>query len=239
MSPTESELRSALRSGEGDGVDADAVIAHARGVRHARRVRLGSIAGAVVVVAGIAAGVMTLRGGQTAPATSAHPGAAAAAAGCPAQPPHLMMPGGGGTDQFGGSGPLFAQPVDSLLACSYPPNSPLRSTRLTGADAHHVADSLNNTSAYRQTVYDCVAPPPPNSVLLLLAQGQPPVVVHVGCTMLDNMATNGTALRSNWDPPRSVLPLVQALVNGGGPSATTAPAPGRRYSHGPAPRPTK
>jgi hypothetical protein len=56
MSPTEFDLRAALREGEGDGPDVDGVIAHGR-ARHAqRRVRALSTAAAVVVVVCAAAG---------------------------------------------------------------------------------------------------------------------------------------------------------------------------------------
>ncbi len=56
MSPSEFQLRDALRDGEGDGVDAGAVIARAVRVRHERRMRVASVAAAVIVVGGIGAG---------------------------------------------------------------------------------------------------------------------------------------------------------------------------------------
>jgi hypothetical protein len=68
MSPSEFDLRAALHHGEGDGVDADHVIAHAvvlRQERRARLVRSGSIAAAVVVVAGLGIGTaVALHGGS-------------------------------------------------------------------------------------------------------------------------------------------------------------------------------
>jgi hypothetical protein len=56
MSPTEFDLRAALHDGEGDGVDADRLIAVGQTRRAQRRVRVLSTAAVVVVVAGAGAG---------------------------------------------------------------------------------------------------------------------------------------------------------------------------------------
>lgn len=63
MSPTEFDLRAALRAGEGDSVDADAIIADGRARIAHRRVRVLSGAAAAVVVAGVALGGSLLSGG--------------------------------------------------------------------------------------------------------------------------------------------------------------------------------
>ena len=34
-----------------------------------------------------------------------------------------MLPGGGGTNQFGADGPLFAAPVAAMKICEYGPSS--------------------------------------------------------------------------------------------------------------------
>jgi hypothetical protein len=65
MSPSEFELRDALRDGEGDGIDVGALIAHAEGVRRTRRVRWASAAAAVIVVGGVATGVGVGTSGTT------------------------------------------------------------------------------------------------------------------------------------------------------------------------------
>jgi len=153
MSPSESQLRAALRAGEGQPVNPELVIAHARAVRHNRRMRVGSIAAAVIAVGGIGTGIAALNTGPNgsdgssntaggaiagdkaaapeATAPRAAPGTAGAAGGsrggnngtdaasCPDKPIRLMIPGGGGTGQFGGSGPLFAEPVGSIRVCGY------------------------------------------------------------------------------------------------------------------------
>ncbi|MDP9091395.1 MAG: hypothetical protein M3N95_00205 [Actinomycetota bacterium] len=66
MSPTEDQLRAALQSGQGPGIDPDAVISRAQAVRRERRVRYGSVAAVVAVVAGIGvAGGMALGSSQS------------------------------------------------------------------------------------------------------------------------------------------------------------------------------
>jgi hypothetical protein len=253
MSPTESELRAALRSGEGGGLDPDAVISRARGVRHARRVRFGSIAAAVVIVGGVAAGVTALQsGGSQHPAaqhgatSGANQNQGTAAAQCPAQPPHLMMPGGGGTGQFGAAGPLFARPVESLTVCGYVApdlNAPVRHTgtiELTNAAARDLAASLEHASLVRTAGDEgCLGPMIPETELLVAAHSRAGALEPVTVTTMTacgNTVTNGTAIRYDWNPPAGLRSVVDgALV----PGATSSPTSGRRYSHGPAPRPTR
>ena len=212
MSPSESELRAALRAGDGEGVDADAVITRARGARHARRMRLGSIAAAVIAVGGIAAGVVTLRGGGGAAHVPSTPPGAAVAAACPAQPPRYLLPGGGGTGQFGAAGPLFAKPVDRLLVCGYLSSRVLQSTTLTGTDAQQVADSLNQASSTPPLRLPACPPTPPTQ-LLLRAPDQPDVVAYIDCSQIaDDHITNGTAIRYQWRPPRILRVLVDQTI---------------------------
>ena len=54
MSPSEFELRAALRDGEGDGLDAGSLILHAEAVRRTRRVRVLTASASVIVVASLA-----------------------------------------------------------------------------------------------------------------------------------------------------------------------------------------
>lgn len=64
MSPTESDLRAALSDGEGDGVDADRLIASGRARQAQRRTHLVTTAAIVIVVAGAGTGIAALaRGG--------------------------------------------------------------------------------------------------------------------------------------------------------------------------------
>lgn len=80
MSPSEFDLRAALREGEGDGLDPDRVIA--RGVAHRaqRRSRLINTAAAVVLVAGLGVGGAALiKSGDSGSGSSSSAGGARAA----------------------------------------------------------------------------------------------------------------------------------------------------------------
>ena len=149
MSPSEFQLRAALHDGEGDGVDAGAVIARARAIRHTQRVRVASVAAAVVLLGGVGTGAGLLAGhsghptrtsaGSAAKAPALNPVSSTEAAPyeaagggniggpqasvpgpqCPATLPLLAAPGGGGTGQFGGTDQLLTQPVVSIQICGY------------------------------------------------------------------------------------------------------------------------
>lgn len=60
MSPNEAQLRAALHEGEGESVNAGALISHAVGVRRERRRRVYLAAGAAVAVAGVGVGIAAL-----------------------------------------------------------------------------------------------------------------------------------------------------------------------------------
>ena len=252
MSPSESQLRAALRAGEGQPVNPELVIAHARAVRHNRRMRVGSIAAAVIAVGGIGTGIAALNTGPNASdgssntaggaiagdkaaapeatAPRAAPGTAGAAGGsrggnngtdaasCPDKPIRLMIPGGGGTGQFGGSGPLFAGPVDSIRVCGYAAASlggridATGSTVLLGQDADEVAASLN-AAAITRPARPCPVEPVRQLVLYPIATSggrlAPVVVTYGGCAP---WATNGTAVRYDWTPPADTSSLLNRLT---------------------------
>jgi hypothetical protein len=176
VSPSEFDLRAALREGEGDVPSADRVLLAARRQRAHRRSVLLSTAAVVVVVAGAGFGVAELAGGgatgsanraarsmpspaggQAAGSTSNRYGAtrnsvATTAVGvpCPATQPHFLLPGGGSPGQFGSGGQLFDGPVASVVVCAYGSEAAQSSTParlvLTGADATALADSLENAA---------------------------------------------------------------------------------------------
>lgn len=79
MSPTEDQLRAALQNGQGAGIDPDVVISRAHAVQRERRVKYGSIAAVIAVVAGIgvAGGIALGSGKRHATSTGAPFGAAA------------------------------------------------------------------------------------------------------------------------------------------------------------------
>ena len=245
MSPSESELRSFLRTGEGDRVDPDALIAHARGVRHNRRVRLASVAAAVIAVGTVGAGAVALGAGNSgspsadrnalgksatpseigAPTRPAAPAPAPSgfsersdAGVCPSLPLRLMLPGGGGTGQFGGDQPLFDGSVTSMRICGYAPAGLTAqvkyssTTVLTAPAANEIAMSLNAAPTTRE-----IRPCPLRQTRELIiyaktaagASLKPVVVDYSSCAPF---ATNGTAARYDWVPPKGVAPLLSALM---------------------------
>lgn len=169
MSPSEDQLRAALRDGEPDGsggLSADRLIAQASEIRHRRRVRYGSVLGGVAAAAAVGALLSTVTtthsvkssnagAGVEAPAATNAQGSAAdkaggstsnasAAANCPDLPPSRPT----GT----GHGSFFTGPVAAVRLCIYPPTggAPLRAaddqvltTTLTGAAAERLAAGLD------------------------------------------------------------------------------------------------
>jgi hypothetical protein len=146
MSPSEFDLRAALRDGEGDQLDVENVLFAARARVAERRMRILSGAALVLVVAGAGVGGTYLaQGGGSSRHTAeraagggssldqATSGAQApvngglGAAGtasvpgvsCPVTQPRYALPGGGGLGQFGSTGPLFTKPVQSIVVCAY------------------------------------------------------------------------------------------------------------------------
>ncbi|MGH8960226.1 MAG: hypothetical protein ACRDWT_03330 [Jatrophihabitantaceae bacterium] len=241
MSPSESELRSFLRDGEGEPIDPGAVIAHARAARHNRRVRLVSVAAAVVVVGAVSAGTAVLAGGNSGTPSAnrhSHPGAAALAtptttrpapghatspanptghAPCPVVPLHLMLPGGGGTGQFGADGPLYDGAVSSMQVCGYAAASVGAQARysnvtvISGAAAEEIATSLNAAST-KQAMRNCPLLPIRELVIYAASRSGAtikPVVVDYTC---GTTATNGTATRYDWTPPRDVAATLNSLM---------------------------
>lgn len=158
MSPSEADLRAALREGEGDGVDPYDIIFAARQQRAHRRTVLLSAAAAVIFVGGAAAGgaalinagnPSTTGGGNgagladqaagihaNASTRGAMPNASAPEHGTmnrPAEPliPLCLTPQIRRTPTSGGtktSGPLLVSPVQSFIICEYSVTS-LRNTR--------------------------------------------------------------------------------------------------------------
>jgi hypothetical protein len=148
MSPTEDQLRAALHHGEGEHLDVDGLLLRAAATRHARRVRIGATAAAVLAVAGIgvgsvvafgdrgqhpitASGSSPRAGTDLRPSRSLQTGTApgGVATGSPATrsqdssgdcPPVLpRVTVPGGESPALAVGPLFAQPVSAVSVCAY------------------------------------------------------------------------------------------------------------------------
>jgi hypothetical protein len=229
VSPSEFDLRAALRAGEGEHLDPDSVLSAARSARHQRRVRIASAVGAAAVVGAVGAGVgivdlhspaspaasgsSTTSSGSAASSGShsllygsGAPGpvqTALAALTCPATATRYMLPGGGGTGQFGGKTSLFGRPVAAMKVCVYPAaagTTPARSYVIEGADARAAAQSLD---AAPKVPLFCQRLVPETQltfeVLAVTADGTKlrPVVVS-------GRVTNGTAVRYTCEAPISL-----------------------------------
>ncbi|MDT4908896.1 MAG: hypothetical protein QOI69_2137 [Pseudonocardiales bacterium] len=145
---------------------------------------------------------------------------------CPSSPPNLLLPGGGGTGQFGAQGPLFSKPVESVKVCAYASSTVgvVPSTVLAGENATNLTKSMDESAKTLPASIKCPGVPAPTDRGSLVIIGLDkdgnqlkPVVVTLGCP---TRATNGTALRYNWSPPANITNLIIQGVKsapGGGP----------------------
>lgn len=273
MSPNEAQLRAALHEGEGESIDAGALISHAAGVRQQRRRRIYVAAGAAAAMAVLGVGIAALtntgghhnstagganaaaNNGAHAPArppvaaprpntdhgTSAAGGAAigpdmkkssateksnpppspagplsAPPPGCPQSAPRYLLPGGGGSGQFGASQPLFTHHVAKIVVCGYPAKASagVRHLSVRGREATAVAAALESAPTTYRAGTCPGAEPAVSGKLELLATGpngarSKPVVITVGCR---TMATNGTAVRYLDSLPHRFLGLLRTSI---------------------------
>lgn len=269
MSPSEFDLRAALRDGESEGgLDADRVIALGSARRAQRRARILSTAAAVVVVGALGTGgAFAFRdGGSDSAATKSSAGGAAAAssqgqadsrrvpstadgvadrgqagaassvaaapnaspaagAACPAQYPRTLLPTGPAT-----AGPLFARPVAYVVICSFgPPSAPHAPQRsvLTGSHATDLVDGLEHASTTPH-YKPCPAILPQQqtslAVIGVTADGTalPTVTTTLNSIACNLQATNGIAVRYDWQPPPDLLARLTT-----GPSPTEHGSPVR------------
>lgn len=253
MSPSEFDLRDALRDGEGDGLNPDVMIASALQIRRTRRTRMGAIAASVVAVGLIGAGttqwihstssVHAADSAGTAKTTfgaagASMPNAADATSGggarnpgpqptgCPATVPRLAIPGGGGSGLFGSGGPLFSGTVTQIRVCGYPQGAAPTSVLITGNDAAALATSLN---AAPRTPKNSVCPfnsAGTGQLVLLATTADGQALPPVVATMHCTWTvTNGTAVRYTWTPPPN--PILTGLIT----AATAGTAGGAGPPH--------
>jgi hypothetical protein len=221
-------------------VNADAIIWAARLEQRNRHRRVlavvGGAAAAAIVGLGVT-GIVALGGGGSTPsqqanggnsfnADSAGGGATRGAAGgrvpaaatkgearrvaCPSAPERFLLPGGGGTGQFGGSGPLFTTAVAAMKVCTFPANGSPSAHVLSGAQARAVSRALEGAPATRTSAVCPGQQPPAGSVELLAVSPTQveakPVVITLGCPT--NQVSNGTAVRY----PRTLPPVLAQLL---------------------------
>lgn len=143
--------------------------------------------------------------GSSAAASSARPTTNPAAAGgkidalnCPATPARYLLPGGGGSGQFGSRDPLFASPVATVKACGYPQSSgaKARSAIYRGTTAAKIVSVLGSAPNMR-TSASCTTDYVGGTIEILAVDAKgnalKPVVVTLNC--VSSQATNGTAVR--------------------------------------------
>jgi hypothetical protein len=258
VSPNEAQLRAALHEGEGDPVDATAIIRRGLDIRRQRRTRFTAVAGGVAAAAVIGVGVTGLvalgsgssgQGGGGSVAGGAggsvqragggkNPGADSAGAGqlpasrpgvfgaasreatqlpCPAQPERLLLPGGGGTGQFGGSGPLFGLTVAAVKICGYPENGPRSAAVLSASSAVKLVQALEAAPVTR-TPGACRGGTTGSGSVELLAVSPTgveakPVVITLGCPT--DQVTNGTAVRYPRTLPAQLVSLLPPAARPG------------------------
>jgi hypothetical protein len=233
MSPSEFDLRAALREGEGDRLDPDSVLAAARATRRERRVRIASVAGAVIVVGGIGAGVGIANlqssgsptAGGTSPsgsqsAASTFSGGSSVAATlstlvCPTTPERVLLPGGGGTGQFGGDSSLFGHPVAAMKICLYPSatGSHPRSVVIQGADAQELANSLDTSASTPPFCPNLRGQTELGFEVLAVTPGGTKLKPVTALPESPGRITNGTAVRYQCSPPSMLARLAAIPTN--------------------------
>lgn len=116
---------------------------------------------------------------------------------CPATPVRYLLPGGGGTDQFGSSSPIVGKPVSSLTFCVYDATAStstfLGSQLLDGTAAQEFVSRVEAGTTRHDPSY-CLAP---RSVEIIPVgtdgKGLTPLSVVGGCQQVT--ISNGTAVR--------------------------------------------
>ena len=233
MSPSEADLRAALRDGEDDGrPDVDGVITRARAHRRQRRTRVLSSAAAVVVVAAAAVGGAVVwggsNGGSAGPQAGSSPSAPPSATRtntrgqvdaphCPATFPRPSAPPTGSSP----TAAMFSAPVRTAVVCGYTePTAPGSAPSMyvfVGDQATSLVDSIETASKQRLHVMcpDIVAAQKRQLAIIGVTAGGtalPTVTTDVSIPNCNQPITNGTAVRYAWKPPASVAAQISALT---------------------------
>lgn len=237
MSPSESQLRAALRDGEGESIDVGAVIAHANGVRASRRRRVNAFVGGTVAAALLGLGSLAIldngsgtggsagsnadgsafsaSGGgngsaaerRVAPTTAPVVAGGAAGVAAPCPPSPTAVAVPTGM----GGGALLPSRVASITACGYRPARGVRSALITGAGLQRVATALNRRPPHPNTSVPCPRPAGPTRTIELLPvddQNRRIAPVLIRIHCVAS-ATNGTAVRYAVVLPPRLLALVR------------------------------
>jgi hypothetical protein len=181
----------------------------------------------------------TVPSAAASPSATSVPGPAAAqgraTTSCPESAPHLLLPGGGGSGQFGADDALFSKPVDTLVVCVYgtapgaSSGAPARLT-FTGQQATAIIASMENAG---RTPNQTPCDPGASSTSQLLAfigvtpagNALDPVTATVTDPACDVQLTNGTAVRYSWSPPAILIGELRGLTPPKVPPRTIADEP--------------
>jgi hypothetical protein len=129
---------------------------------------------------------------------------------------------------------MFPKPVQTVVVCSYgspvqalgrPPSQPARLV-LTGTHARALVDSLENAPTRAATVHCPMIATQSERELAMLgigADGHRVALVTANLTepACNVTATNGTAIRYNWQPPDSLRTVLTTLTPRVGTSSGT------------------
>lgn len=221
MSPTESELRAALRAGEGDTVAVDEIIAQAQVARRERRKRLAAMGGAVASVLVVGGVVIAVQASRDHGAGPAEPPAAQTPASCPPAPPTVATPKSTG-------GQLFPNDVTAIRACSYDLQRLKASTVIDGPAARSYAQRFNALPPIDRAQI-CPLFLTSKTIVLLPVTESGPAAAVVGKIGGCGATTNGTA-------KRNAAQLLTELETGLAGSAVSPPkSGGAKNSPGPGP----
>lgn len=234
MSPSEEQLRAALREGEGPGLDAGVIASRAESWRRehrARRTRLLASAAAAVVVAGIGIGTgLVLANDSTTKTASTSGGnadstygsgtgssagqvpATASGASCA----QSLGPPAATTKSSAGS--LVTQPSDSVLLCGYRKGTrslmirdgrPVALT-LGGAQASQVVYALEH--AGEQAVpHNCPTTLENAGLVAVHVGSDPPITIDLGCS---RTLYTDTVIKYGWQPPAFVETFLGTVAGG-------------------------
>ncbi len=226
MSPSESELRAALRAGEGDTVAADEIIAHARSARHERRKTLAAMGGAVAAVLAVGGTVAAVQLSHddhranpagSAPATST----ARVPQACPATPPNVNTPSASG-------GQLFPTDVTAIRVCFYDVQRVKASTVIDGPAARSYAQRFNALPPASKALA-CPLFLTQKAIVMLPVTASGPAATVVG-------KIGGCGTTSNGTAKRNAAELLTELETGLVVSSAPAPSSGTaKNSPGPGP----
>lgn len=223
MSPSESELRASLRAGEGERLDVDAVVAHARAARRDRRRNLAAIGGAVVAVlavGGVITGVQLSRDDHKTTGAGGPSSTPQVSVSCPGSAP--VMPHGNG------AGPLFPDDVTSIKVCAYQVQRLSASKDVTGPAARSYAQQFNALPT-RRGAQMCPQYLTQITVALIPVTPSGPAPTVVGQVGGCGTMSNGTASRDAGQL------LAQLAIGASSGHAPLPAAPGHTKNHGPGP----